>query len=219
MSIQEKLARIELKNREKFAVDVFSGRLTFAEYKAKLANPHNLSMRWYPRLQVFKSNGGKLIFNPTTGEGTSYHWYSITKVIKGKLVLNNYPYSNSTSQHINKLVRLFRALDIDCITCQAPKGLQDLNSLKAQHCKRWAEYEVDAKYARKARVWAKNAQRDLLDSAKDIGVKITKRDLAQALIQAEASRAAKLARKRAKKQKLAALHRVESTVLVEAMAA
>ncbi len=87
----------------------------------------SLPVRFFSREAVFKSSN--FFFDPKTLYATSYGWYPLLKVIKGKLVLNNYYYSRSTIKHV---IRLYRILDLLGIkidyVIQAPQGLDDLDA-------------------------------------------------------------------------------------------
>lgn len=83
-------------------------------------------MKYFSRLKLYKAPN--LTFNPETIEGRSYHWYLITRKIGKTVLLNGYNYSNTTVRHIYKIRSLLNELNIDFITIEAPRGLQDLTS-------------------------------------------------------------------------------------------
>jgi hypothetical protein len=86
-------------------------------------------MKYYSRLKTYKASN--LTFNPATGEGRSYAWYSISRKFEGVQVLNSYAYSPTTACHVSKLRRLFLSLNIEWVEIEAPRGLQDLDAAKA----------------------------------------------------------------------------------------
>lgn len=53
-------------------------------------------LKWRPRLKIWKS--GSLQWNPETQEAWSYNW-CFAKRINGKMVFNEYRYSNTTTRH------------------------------------------------------------------------------------------------------------------------
>lgn len=67
-------------------------------------------------------------FNENTFEGLSYDWWVFVAKINGKLVFNNYSYSNSTRKHQYKMKYLLRTLGITiAMELDAPNGLQNLH--------------------------------------------------------------------------------------------
>lgn len=82
-------------------------------------------MKHYKRLNEYKASNVK--FDIGTNIATSYNWWQFVKPIGGKLVFNNYSYSNSTCKHQSKVSRLLDDLGLTIdIVVNAPKGLQDL---------------------------------------------------------------------------------------------
>jgi len=86
-------------------------------------------MKHYKKLNLHKA--GNLTFNPATGEGRSYEWYSIAREFEGVQVLNSYGYSNTTARHVSKLRGLFCSLGIEWVEIEAPQGLQNLDAARA----------------------------------------------------------------------------------------
>lgn len=86
-------------------------------------------MKHYSRLNMYKASN--LTFNPATGEGRSYEWYSIARKFDGVLVLNTYAYSNTTARHATKLRGLFHSLGLEWVEIEAPQGLQNLDDARA----------------------------------------------------------------------------------------
>ena len=56
-------------------------------------------IKFYPRLKIFKNSTGNVTFDPKKVEALSYNWWVFVKKIKGKVVFNDYRYSNTTSAH------------------------------------------------------------------------------------------------------------------------
>ena len=79
------------------------------------------------RSGVFKA--ANFYFDPTEVFATSYNWWVFIKKIKGKVIFNDYNYSNSTAKHQSKARSLLYKLGIKpALVISAPKGLQDLEA-------------------------------------------------------------------------------------------
>jgi hypothetical protein len=85
------------------------------------------ALKWYPKLKIFKRTARATVsFNPETMEAFSYDWWCFVKVFKGKVVFNEYRYSNTTSNHQRKVKHLLRQLGIKIdLFVNSPKGLQN----------------------------------------------------------------------------------------------
>lgn len=57
-------------------------------------------MKYVKKRQRYES--GRFAYNPLTRHCTSYDWWDISRIIGGTLVINTYPYSPTTAQHIGK---------------------------------------------------------------------------------------------------------------------
>jgi len=68
-------------------------------------------MKYYPRLKIYKSGGGKNTYDPVTGEARSYRHWTYAVCIKGKIVFNGYSYSHTTSRHQQACLSLFHKLN------------------------------------------------------------------------------------------------------------
>lgn len=152
---------------------------------SKLQKSKNYTVDWMPRKNIFKR--GSLILNPQTMIATSYDWYNIAQVIKGKLVLNTYSYSVSTTKHVYQLRSLFSQLNLDYVTLEAPRGLQNLDRAKEEEIFQWAKSEVENKYSRQPRKPSFKITR--LDALK---IKYSKIELSNALTEAENNRRVRL---------------------------
>lgn len=83
------------------------------------------TLKYFPRLNLYKSSN--VTFDPVTCQGYSYKWYRLVDKIGNTVVLNTFPYSNTTIRHIYKMRRLLESLGLQWVEIEAPKGLQDLN--------------------------------------------------------------------------------------------
>jgi hypothetical protein len=69
-----------------------------------------LALDWQVRNQVFKSTNA--FFNPLTMTAISYKWWTFVRLIKGKVVFNDYNYSMTTCKHQNNVKSVMRDLGI-----------------------------------------------------------------------------------------------------------
>lgn len=94
-------------------------------------------MKYYKRLKIYKAPN--VTFNPETLEAFSYEWWKFVAKIEGKIVFNNYSYSQSTSKHQIKVRRLLDQLGIKIdISMPLPNSIDSNNLneliLKAEEC-------------------------------------------------------------------------------------
>jgi hypothetical protein len=83
-------------------------------------------VKYFPRLKIYKDYSGKCIFNPETGQGTSYHWWRAVDKIGPFTVTNAYRYSPTTSKHLRKLDGVLNDLKIKVdFDISYPQGIQD----------------------------------------------------------------------------------------------
>jgi len=101
MDKKEVVKRIEMAKR-KHVLDCAKHKWMGSEFY--------LRMKYFTRLNVFK--GSNVCFNPETLEATSYDWWFFVKKINGKLVFNDYRYSNSTRRHQRNVQSLLNQLGI-----------------------------------------------------------------------------------------------------------
>lgn len=86
-------------------------------------------MKYYKTQNMYKANN--VTFNTKTIEAHSYTWWAFVKVIKGKVIFNNYRYSISTSKHQTKVQSLMSQLNIKIDRfVQCIDGLQHISSIK-----------------------------------------------------------------------------------------
>lgn len=71
-----------------------------------------LSLNWQVRNKIFKGYNNKCTFDPVTMQAYSYKHWRFVDVIKGKVVFNNYGYSNTTSGHQWAVKSLLNSLGI-----------------------------------------------------------------------------------------------------------
>lgn len=117
----------------------------------KLLN--RFSMKFYPRLNIWKSSTGALTYNPETKEAYSYRWYCLAKKYnKRGMVLNTYSYSVSTARHVRNMRQFFIENGIKYTEIEAPRGLQDLEAacMGYQHDIYALQAAIEKKGSRKA---------------------------------------------------------------------
>lgn len=158
-----------------------------------------LPLKFKKRARVFENYKASCGFNPANGWGHSYRWYELTKVIRGKLVLNTYNYSSCTTKHVAQVRRLLDLLKVDYVSIEAPRGLQDLEAATLRTAEVIARAAVENKYARKPSKYSAERAKTLLESSKAIGLKVTQARLKTALDKAEADRTARLEKQRTKR--------------------
>lgn len=69
-------------------------------------------LKFKPKLKIYSNSTGTCTFDPETLEARSYRWWSFVKKIKGRIVFNDYSYSNSTAAHQSAVRELLKALGI-----------------------------------------------------------------------------------------------------------
>jgi len=164
-------------------------------FRKQLNNLNWSAIPYKKTKRIFKTS--KCDFNPLTGLGHSYDWYELTKVIKGKLVVNTYRYSRTTNKHIDRVKSLITDLGLKFIEVQAPRGLQDLDNALAYTIREYQEELLKVKHSRdKKATWKlKNLKKNLKNLAL-LGVKPTKKLMLLSAQSALKDRNAKLLRKR-----------------------
>lgn len=97
-------------------------------------------MKYYKRLNVYKASNVE--FDPNICAAWSYGWWKFVAVINGKVVFNDYNYSNTTLRHQYKVRRLLHDLGIEIdLVVEAPGGLQNLDSALKYEALRIQELE------------------------------------------------------------------------------
>ncbi len=72
---------------------------------------------------VYKASN--VTFDPNAMTATSYDWWRFVQKVDDKIIFNDYRYSNTTSKHQHKVLRLLHWKRDDMIFLAVPKGLQD----------------------------------------------------------------------------------------------
>lgn len=67
------------------------------------------SLKWFKRLKIYKNSTGTTGFDPATNEGFSYRW-SFCQEVNGKIVFNDYNWSNTTNGHQSAVRATLREL-------------------------------------------------------------------------------------------------------------
>lgn len=87
-------------------------------------------MKFYKRAGLYKASN--VNFNPDTVQAYSYDWWRFVDVINGKVVFNNYNYSNSTCKHQSKVRSVMSDLGIKIdLFIECPDGLQASDPTKS----------------------------------------------------------------------------------------
>lgn len=197
----------------------------FREYHSRCATEareratkFKTSLKYRPRLKYFK-NGEKSGFDPMTGLGHSYDWYDLTRVFKGKLVLNTYRYSMQTCRHISDMRGLFEEMGLKYIEVEAPRGLQNLDAAYTHLVNELGRATIAKSHAVKDSSWRNRVIRDYrkqLSTLKSIGYPVSQKKVEatiQTMIEADnqkrAEAKARGARLRAERRAL--MPKVEST--------
>lgn len=113
-------------------------------YRSKTSLPG----RYRKRTNDFVGRSWDLDLNTMTGH--SYRWYKLVKKINGRVVLNSYRYSHSTSKHIGHVETILRAMNIKYIRVEAPRGLQDLSTALEYAMKQLSKCQLANQYSRTA---------------------------------------------------------------------
>jgi hypothetical protein len=67
---------------------------------------------YFKRSEIFKQPNGRVTFDPKVIEARSYGHWCFVKVIKGKVVFNDFSYSNTTGKHQSSVRSLMQQLGI-----------------------------------------------------------------------------------------------------------
>lgn len=193
-SLDSKLERLERSHRTKLK-DVH--RDSRASYAKRLEAPLKdvLPLIWRSRTRLFVNYKSSCTWDPATGEGRSYNWYSLSRVIKGQLVLNGYSYSSCTCKHRNALGKLFDLLKLPYVTIESPQGLQDGPGALRYALETWAQASIAETHARSKYPKHVQAKLERLKlTAKLYGLRVP--SLKRALKAAELERTERLAQAR-----------------------
>ena len=88
----------------------------------------NTTIKFYPRLNIWKNSSGSLVYNEQTKVSYSYNWYKLSDKIKNKVILNSYRYSVTTASQVRCMREKFNKENTAFIEIEAPRGLGDLSS-------------------------------------------------------------------------------------------
>lgn len=69
-------------------------------------------MKFMKRSKIYQASNYNVTFSPEKMEAFSYRWWKFVGVVEGKVIFNNYRYSNSTSKHQSKVRRVLEQLGI-----------------------------------------------------------------------------------------------------------
>ena len=103
-------------------------------------------MKYFKTQNLYKASN--VTFNPSTVSAHSYEWWEFVKVIRGKIVFNDYKYSKTTIKHQYKVKRLMEELGITTdLTIETSRSLSEfktLTELKAAHAhSQWVKAEKE----------------------------------------------------------------------------
>lgn len=82
-------------------------------------------MKFMKRAGIYQASNYNVTFNPKTLEAFSYRWWRFVAVVEGKLIFDNYRYSNSTSKHQSKVRSILSNLNIKIdMEMPLPRGIR-----------------------------------------------------------------------------------------------
>lgn len=114
---------MDTKNLLKEAETRFLKEMNECDWFRESPRPFQPAIRYYKKLDTFKASNVE--FDPKTMVATSYGWWELVKVIRGRVVFNKCRYSQSTSMHQSKVRHLLEQLGIAIdMEIDAPHGLQ-----------------------------------------------------------------------------------------------
>lgn len=88
-------------------------------------------MKLMKRSGLYQASNYNVTFNPETLEAYSYKWWRFVAKVDGKILFNEYRYSNSTSKHQSKVRALLEDLGIKIdVTLQLPRGIRHDQTLQ-----------------------------------------------------------------------------------------
>jgi len=86
-------------------------------------------MKYMKRANIYQASNYNVTFDPNKIEARSYRWWVFVAKVEGKIIFNNYRYSNSTSKHQSKVRSLLNELNIKIdVEMPVPKGLNGSNA-------------------------------------------------------------------------------------------
>lgn len=210
--LDAKIARLEKNERmqckRKLTLELKKPKTERSDYTIRhcqrgIAKPLlNIFYLPYKKRKKYFNNNRNCSFNPLTGNGDSYCWYALTKVIKGKLVLNTYHYSQQTSGHIYDVTNVMEKLGLKFIRVDAPRGLQDLESARQHIAYKYESELLRLKHARKPYFGTLNSYKKQFKVLKQLGFPITQKLLKNKAAEVLTERNARLANAKAKRDEV-----------------
>ena len=150
--------------------------------KQKLKQIKIRGARYLVRSHTFA--GRHFWFDCTTLESRSYFWWPITKVIRGKLIFNDYFYSKMTSNDQHKSREILKALNVKVDHyIEAPRGLNDLGTALENYYYKRAKIELDLSRPRRKKSlddsrWSEiDSIDEKINLLKSLGAKCTKSEI------------------------------------------
>lgn len=84
-------------------------------------------MKYLKTKNIYQASN--VYFDANTCQAYSYSWWRFVECFDGKIIFNNYRYSNTTIKHQDKVRWLLRELGLAIhLEIEAPQGLQNLES-------------------------------------------------------------------------------------------
>jgi len=69
-------------------------------------------LKYLKKAEIYSNSTGNNTYDPDAERAYSFRWWCFVRRIKGKLVFNNYSYSQCTNNHQSQMMDLFRKLKI-----------------------------------------------------------------------------------------------------------
>jgi len=139
--------------------------------------------KFRPRKGVW-TDGQNNVFDPNEFEATSYNWWTYVKRIKGKVVFNEYPYSQTTSNHQRNMRTLLKQLKIKIdVTVSMRQSLSNFynDSLPSKY-ETLFKLEIQATRARKgdtSKVDAIKSVKSEIKLCRSLGAKFTRKQMSE----------------------------------------
>lgn len=107
-------------------------------------------MKQLKRSGIYKA--ANVNFDPARMTAFSYDWWQFVAKVRGKIVFNEYGYSNSTRKHQSKVRSVMRELGIEpdlYVSFRANMAGMGMSDIRAAHK---AQQKADAEYAEQKRI-------------------------------------------------------------------
>lgn len=142
-------------------------------------------IKYFKRLGIYKNSTGNVVFDPVKLEARSYDHWVFVKKIRGKLVFNDYNYSQSTNAHQSLVRGVLRDLKIkidavvythDDLDCLESSGIRSVYKrfLVLQAAVKNPKARKDSR-AHQWRVQEFNEAKKNLATLRSIGVRASRR--------------------------------------------